>query len=461
MSVVGAFIVPHPPLIVRQIGRGQEKVIQNTIDAYEEVGRRISILKPDVIVITTPHSVVYSDYFHISPGNLASGDFSAFGSPNVRFSVQYAPDFVEKLNEITQKEEINAGTQGERDSSLDHGTLVPLYFINQYYREYKLVRVSISGLPFITHYRFGQCIAAAARESKSRVVFVASGDLSHKLKADGPYGFAKEGPAFDRDVTDAMKAGDFLRFLNYKESFCEAAAECGLRSFIIMAGALDGKSVESELLSYEGPFGVGYAVAAFAVIGDDENRRFGLRYEELNDKRIIKARRNEHEYVGLARRSLEHYVKTRQYLQRPEGLSEDLINKKAGVFVSLKLDGQLRGCIGTITPTTECVADEIIRNAVSAGVRDPRFRFVEEQELENLVYNVDVLGDTEVIDSISKLDPKRYGVIVSSRGKTALLLPNLEGIDTPEEQVNIALRKGGILPSEKYELARFEVVRYE
>lgn len=452
MSVVGAFIVPHPPLIVPHIGRGQEKAIQNTKDAYEEVGRRISTLKPDTIVVATPHSIVYSDYLHISPGDEAIGDFSAFGSPDVKFSIKYDGEFVEKLNEITYNEGLNSGTQGNRGRPLDHGTLVPLYFINQYYCQYQLVRVSISGLSFITHYRFGQCIAAAARESKRKVVFIASGDLSHKLKADGPYGFAKEGPAFDKDVTDAMKTGDFLRFLTYEDSFCEAAAECGLRSFIIMAGTLDGKSIKPELLSYEGPFGVGYAVAAFDVIGDDENRRFGLIYE---------TRTTENEYVALARLSLEHYVKTRQYLEPPAGLPEELINKKAGVFVSLKLDGQLRGCIGTITPTTECIADEIIRNAVSAGVRDPRFLPVEEQELENLVYSVDVLGEAEVVDSISELDPKRYGVIVSSRGRRALLLPNLEGIDTSEEQVNIALRKGGILPNEKYELARFEVVRYE
>jgi AmmeMemoRadiSam system protein A len=290
---------------------------------------------------------------------------------------------------------------------------------------------------------------------------VASGDLSHKLKKDGPYGLSKEGPVFDREVTEAMADGDFLKFMTFEESFCESAAECGLRSFTIMAGALDGKAVKSELLSYEGPFGVGYAVAAFETTGDDETRHFEDQYEKNENEKLESCKAEEDPFVRLARQSLEHYVKNNERIVRPAGLPAELTEKKAGVFVSLKMEGRLRGCIGTIAPTTACIADEIIQNAVSSGTEDYRFSPVLEKELPRLVYSVDVLGEPEPIVSQKELDAKRYGVIVSLRGRRGLLLPNLEGIDTPEQQVKIALQKAGISSHEHFSMERFEVIRHK
>jgi AmmeMemoRadiSam system protein A len=129
--------------------------------------------------------------------------------------------------------------------------------------------------------------------------------------------------------------------------------------------------------------------------------------------------------------------------------------------VSLKKHGRLRGCIGTISPVEPSVAEEIIRNAVSAGTGDPRFDPVEEDELDSLVYSVDVLGDAENISSMDELDAKRYGVIVTKGYRRGLLLPNLEGVDTPEQQVAIALQKAGIPANDKYSMERFEVVRHK
>lgn len=459
MPLIGAFIVPHPPLIVPAIGKGQQKQIQKTIDAYEEVASRIAKLKPETIVVITPHSVVYSDYFHISPGEHAKGDFRDFGAPDVHIEVNYDNQFVQNILVETKREGISAGTRGERNKALDHATMVPLHFVNQYYREYKLVRISPSGFSPLIHYRFGKCIAKAAQKDE-RVLIIASGDLSHKLKADGPYGLAKEGAAFDREVTQAMASGDFLRFLTFDENFCEAAAECGLRSFLIMAGALDRKSVTSELLSYEGPFGVGYAVAAFSIVDQDNSRHFDNILEQTEAARISALKAREDDYVRLARQSLEHYVKMHKRILRAEVYSDELINQRAGVFVSLKMEGRLRGCIGTISPTTACIADEIIQNAVSAGVEDTRFEPVRTSELPFITISVDVLGEAEPIASLDALNAARYGVIVTSKGRRGLLLPNLEGIDTPEQQVHIALNKAGISPNEHYAMERFEVVRH-
>ena len=137
-----------------------------------------------------------------------------------------------------------------------------------------------------------------------------------------------------------------------------------------------------------------------------------------------------------------------------------MYRQRAGVFVSIKKDGRLRGCIGTIQPVQESLAEEIVSNAVSASTRDPRFAPIEAGELERLTISVDVLGERERINSMEELDVKRYGVIVTKGHRRGLLLPNLDGVDTVAEQVAIAREKAGIKEQETVELERFEVVRH-
>lgn len=460
MAILKAFIVPHPPLIVPQVGRGEEKKIQNTIDAYREAARQIASLSPKTVVIITPHSVMYGDYIHISPGEGARGDFASFGTPEVSMYQSYDTEFVSKLCETAWQENVPAGTLGEKDSALDHGVLVPLYFLKEYLQDFKIVRVAISGMSYLTHYKLGQCIAKTAEVLGRDIAVVASGDLSHKLKDYGPYGYAKEGPEFDKQLTDALKDADFIKLLRFEEHFCEAAGECGLRSFITMAGVLDGKEVDTEFISYEGPFGVGYAVCRYTPTSDNVERHFANQYEEVQNEQITSIRSNEDEYVSLARKTLETYVKKRISPEVPRDLPDDITKRRAGVFVSIKKDGRLRGCMGTIEPCTDSIAEEICANAISAGTGDPRFDPITKDELSKLIYNVDVLGESEDISSIDELDVKRYGVIVSKGARRGLLLPNLEGIDTPQQQVDIALKKAGI-NGNKYEMQRFEVVRHK
>lgn len=461
MPVLGAFIVPHPPIILPEVGRGEERKIQKTINAYREAARQAAALKPETVIITSPHATAYADYFHISPGEKARGDLRAFGIPGVSVEAEYDDEFVRVLSAAAKEAGVPAGTSGERDPSLDHGTLIPLRFLNRETAGFKLVRIGLSGLPPEEHYRLGKLIAQTADKLNRRVVFIASGDLSHKLAQDGPYGFAPEGPEFDQRITKAMSEGDFLKFLNFSPAFCSAAAECGLRSFIIMAGALDGKAVRPQLLSYEGPFGVGYGVCAFSPAGEDGSRRFDRIYEEEQKTKMAKIKAGEDDYVRLARLSLESYIITGRTVKLPPDLPAAMRQNKAGVFVSLKKAGELRGCIGTIEPVTDSVAEEILQNAVSAGTEDPRFSPVQKSELPDLVYSVDVLSKPEPIASAAQLDVKRYGVIVSNGHRRGLLLPNLEGVDTVEQQVAIARRKAGIRDGEKVTLGRFEVVRHQ
>lgn len=167
-----------------------------------------------------------------------------------------------------------------------------------------------------------------------------------------------------------------------------------------------------------------------------------------------------HPLVKLAKATIEQYI-AKGTRPQAAGVPEEFLTDRAGVFVSLKIKGQLRGCIGTFMPQEDSIAQEIVRNAISASTEDPRFPPVSQSELEQLEYSVDVLSPPEPVSDISELDPKRYGVIVKSGFRRGLLLPDLEGVDTVEYQISIAMNKAGISPEEQVSIERFEVKRYK
>ena len=460
MGIIAGFMVPHPPMIVPEIGRGSEAQVADTTAAYERVADEIAALAPETIIITSPHSVMYADYFHISPGRSASGNFAGFRAPGVGFNEEYDTELVREICRLADKEDFPAGTLGERDKELDHGTMVPLWFIRNRYKGGKIVRIGLSGLPLIDHYRFGMMIREAAENTGRRVVFVASGDLSHKLQDYGPYGYTPEGPEYDERIMDVMGRAAFGELLDFDSTFCDKAAECGHRSFVIMGGAFDGTAVKAEKLVHQDVTGVGYGICTFYPEGADGSRRFLEKMMTEIEEELKTRREQSDEYVRLAREAVEAYVLRREVLDVPAGLPDEMLSKQAGTFVSIHEHGELRGCIGTIGPTRSCVAEEIIGNAISASTRDPRFPAIKADELPWLDINVDVLGEPEDIDSEDELDVKRYGVIVSCGRKRGLLLPDLDGIDTPRQQVEIAMKKGGIHKFERYKLQRFEVIRH-
>ena len=460
MPLLAGFMVPHPPLIVPAVGRGGEAEIEKTTKAYEKVAEEIAALKPETIIITSPHSIMYADYFHISPRDSAKGSFISFGAPEVSFRETYDTDLVEAICDLAAESDFPAGTMGERDRQLDHGTMVPLWFIEKKYRDFKLVRTGLSGLPLTDHYKFGQMIAKAIEQTGRRTVIVASGDLSHKLQDYGPYGYAPEGPEYDKRIMDVMGRAAFGELLDFDETFCDKAAECGHRSFVIMAGAMDGRKVDAKVLSHQDVTGVGYGIGTFYPGEADEERRFLDSYMAELKKKTEAMRASEDPYVSLARQSLENYIRTGRKISVPEGLPVEMLDTQAGAFVSIHKFGKLRGCIGTIEGVRDSVAEEIINNAISASTEDPRFSPITEDELKWLEINVDVLGEAEYIYSMDQLDVKRYGVIVSKGYRRGLLLPDLDGVDTPEQQVAIAKQKAGIRPDEEVKLQRFEVIRH-
>ena len=460
MGIIASYMVPHPPMIVPAVGRGSEHQIEATRGAYMRVAEDIAALAPETIILSSPHATMYADYFHISPGRSAEGSFARFRAPQARFREEYDAELVKTIERIAIAWGLPAGTRGQLDPELDHGTMVPLYFIRQLYSGFRLVRIGLSGLPLEEHYRLGQIIRNAVEEMGRRAVFVASGDLSHKLQSYGPYGFAPEGPLYDARIMDVCERAAFGELLDFDEAFCERAAECGHRSFVIMAGALDGTAVKAERLSHEDVTGVGYGICMFHPTGKDDSRRFLDIRQTEQEKRLADRRAKCDPWVRLAWRSVESWVGEHRFPAVPDDLPDELTHSRAGAFVSIHKQGRLRGCIGTITPTQGSLAEEIMHNAVSAATRDPRFDPIRPDELRWLEINVDVLGEPEDIESESQLDVKRYGVIVAKGHRRGLLLPDLEGVDTVRQQVEIARQKAGIGSGEKVDLQRFEVVRH-
>lgn len=460
MSIIGAFMVPHPPIIIEEIGHRREKGIEPIIQAYHEVADLICKLQPETIVFVSPHSIRYSDYFHISSGTKAKGNFGEFGHPELMFQKDLDQNFSQALASCCRDNFFPGGTLGEQNLVLDHGIMVPLYFIEKKYSNFQLVSIGITNESLETHYRLGELIQEVAETLDKKTVVIASGDLSHKTNEASPYGFHFSGPRYDAKVMEIMSHMEFQDLFDFSDEFLKSASECGHRPFLVLAGAMNNYEATCEISQYAAPYGIGYGICAYQMIRVNKNRSFleqisvGKQYGDSTRGAVSDA------YVFLARNSLKHFLLTRKKILISQDLPEEMLLHRAGVFVSIKKNGQLRGCIGTIEPTKDSIAEEIIENAILAGLEDPRFPPVKPHELDELDFSVDILLPKEEVLSIDMLDCKVYGVIVSHGSKRGLLLPNLEGVNTVSEQLDIVFQKAGIDPEGHYRLERFKVIRH-
>lgn len=464
MSILSCYLMPHPPIMVPEVGKSQSKIVQDSIESAETIGKEIKDLSPDTVIVISPHGPVFQDAICLYDFPL-KGSLAGFRAPEINLEYETDDKLKEEILSLSKAEKIPVVTSKtvylERfgfPRELDHGVLVPLYFIDKYTSNFNLIAMAFGMLPYEELYAFGKLLQKAVENTKKNVVIIASGDLSHRLTPDAPAGYSPEGKIFDEKLVAHLKCWDLKSLYNLESSLVEKAGECGLRSIWIMAGSLDGRKVKPKILSYEGPFGVGYCVAKFEPDRRDES--FIKKLDAEYSKNIKDIREQEDPYVKLARTTLESYVRDEKLPELSTSLPKVMLSERAGVFVTIKKRGQLRGCIGTFLPTKENIAEEIQKNAISAGCEDPRFPPIRKEELCELVYSVDVLSKPEPVTSLDQLDPKKYGVIVKKGFRRGLLLPNLEGVDTVKEQISIALQKAGISSEEKYEIERFEVKRY-
>ncbi len=466
MPVVFGGICPHPPIMVPEVGRQRANEVLSSQKAMQELGRRLKESGADSLVMISPHAPVFRDAVAINAQPHLKGNLRQFGAPHV--SCVLENDLVLGAEIARQAQALGVATVQMDESllrryrsepELDHGFLVPLSFLVRAKVELPLVAVSMGLLPEERLYAFGVAIQRASDQLNKKIAVLASGDLSHRLTRDAPAGYDPRGEEFDREMVALVKKADIEGILRLDQELVERAGECGLRPIIMLFGALDGFRVRADVLSYEGPFGVGYLVAALAPQEPSPERALLGKLCDQQKRDQDERKSKESFLVRLARRTLENYYATGKVEPPEEEIPAEYL-RRAGTFVSLKKHGHLRGCIGTIAPQYKNVVEEVMHNAISAATRDPRFYPVRKDELDDLAISVDVLSEPEPVQGLNELDPKKYGVIVRCGGRSGVLLPDLEGINTAEEQVAIAMQKAGISPGEPVELYRFTVERH-
>jgi len=450
IKIIG--IAPHPPIIIPEVGGGRLAEASATVNGLKELCRRIRRIRPRRLIVITPHGPAVRSAVTIPATSSMSGDFGDFGAPQVRIYFEQDQALLERLEQEAKAAGLPLRILREF-SALDHGAAVPLYYLEREGVQLPGLCLTPAFLPYRELCRFGRALRRAVERHGLPTAVVASGDLSHRLTRGAPAGFSPRGADFDRRLVELLKRGDVDEIFDLEEQWVEEAGQCGLGPISIALGTLGGAPFNTEIISYEGPFGVGYLTASLTPLNGD---RAGIEEVESGAAAELPVKSI---YVALAEQALRRYLEQGQPIKAPDPLPPQL-ETPAGAFVSLKINGQLRGCIGTVEPVRENLAEEIIANAVSAGVRDPRFPPVGVAELDLITFSVDILSPMERVNSLDDLDALRYGVLVKSGHRSGLLLPDLEGIATAEAQVEIARRKAGILPGEPVELYRFTVIRH-
>ena len=316
----------------------------------------------------------------------------------------------------------------------EHSIEVQLPFIQYFRPDIKFVPILLSHTNAAVYRSIGVAIARAIKDSGKEVVIVASGDMNH-------YESQKITHTKDRQAIESilkLEAGELLeRVQEFNISMCGyGTAAC------LIYAAKEFGMVKTELVKYQTSGDITHDFSA--VVG-----YAGILFKGVNESAPVK----------LARETVESFI-TRGEIPHPKNIPSEM-KGKAGVFVSLHKGDELRGCIGTIEPDEENIAQEIIRNAVHSATRDPRFNPVTADELPQLEYSVDILTEPEPVRSEKDLDPKKYGAIVESGWRRGLLLPDLEGVDTVKRQLDICRMKAGIGAEEPVKLYRFEVKRYK
>ena len=442
---------PHPPIMLPEIGGPELSKMTATVEAVEAASALIVSQKPETLVILSPHNYVFPDGAAIIAAPRLYGNLAAFGYPELAMDVRTDMDLAEEIvNKASQQTDIYRLDAAWSDRfghplSVDQGTFVPLYYLRKAGFTGPIVIMAPRFDDYDSMTRLGDIVIKAAKTLGRRNAVIASGDLSHRLLQGSPNGYTPNGAVFDKLVMEALLKQNLSGLTDLSRSFIDEIATCGLPSVYCLFGALRHFRPVMPVYAYEAPFGVGYGVALYLPEGQEDQ--------------VVKRAPSDIR-VRLARESITYYLQHHALMAVPKDLPEEL-QDQAGTFVSLHKGSRLRGCIGTFLPIHLNTASEIIHNAVSAATRDPRFSPVSLEELADIDISVDVLGKPEAVTSASELNPKKYGVIVMSHARTGLLLPDLEGVDTVEQQISIAKEKAGIPPQIQPDLYRFTVDRYK
>jgi len=433
-GIVAGALVAHPPILLAEVGGVQSQRVRATADALRELDGILSMVVADLAVVISPHSPSSMTSLPVRRAAHAAGDLARFRAPQVRVEAQVDVRLAAAL--VVDGQQAGFSLTWAEETDLDHGVVVPIHSLPRTMANKRCIFLGVSGWPPHRFVEFGAWLHGRLRDRSA--ILIASGDLSHRLTPDAPYGFRPQGPVFDRLVIDALRGREWERIERLDPDLIEEAGECGLRPLAILLGAGRAAGLTSQVLSYEGPFGVGYPVVAFTAAAA-----------------TLPARNIGFDVQALGRRAIDTYLRTRQLIEPPQPIPAELLAPSA-VFVTLRKDGDVRGCVGSVRPTAATAAHELIRYAVASAVRDPRFDPVRLDEVAALVIRVQLLDPVEPVADISGLDPQTYGIIVRSGDRQALLLPGIDGIETAQQQVRAACEKAGIDRFAPIELQRFK-----
>ncbi len=258
MSLVFSAIVPHPPILIPSIGKGNLEQITKTKEALASLERDLYASKPDILIIISPHGRVNHDHFTINLSDNFEINFEAFGDFATKIKVGGdIPLMTNDRERISSKSPINIISE----SKLDHGVGIPFYSLGQNILDIKIIPIYFSMLDNQSHLEFGKNLKEIILNTDKRIAVIASGDLSHCLTENAPVKFNPAGKKFDENLIELLKNGDSQGVVNIDKKLIENAAECGLKSIIILLGTLNNINFKTKILNYEAPFGVGYLVA--------------------------------------------------------------------------------------------------------------------------------------------------------------------------------------------------------
>jgi AmmeMemoRadiSam system protein A len=476
--IVFAGLMPHAPVLVPGVGGDRLADVAATVRAMATAARRAVEMQPEILVLVSPHSPRRPGAFGLWRTSQLRGSLERFGSREDRVDLPLDRDFADEL-------ETEAARRGLRiwhiaDKSLDHGAVVPLCY---------LVAAGWKGPTAILSLNYpgeggledlGQAIAAVAQKQRRRTAIIASGDMSHRLTPAAPSGFHPDGRRFDEALIALLRQGTYREIARIDSDLEESAAEDASDSTRIAVTAAGYRTEGHEVLSYEGPFGVGYGVAVLfeqKSAGDSDSALALNRSHErerVDPETSTRSRSRPPETLTqpgvlahladlpvVARRAVEAALGAGP--KTPPFQATGELTGRHGVFVTLHTEkGKLRGCIGSLAPTEKDLVEETWRLAVAAASHDYRFRPVTAAELPGMRFSVTVLGALEPVPSPEELNPAVYGVVVTAAdGRKGVLLPDIAGVDSVAEQIAIARDKAGIGSDEPVELQRFKAESFK
>jgi AmmeMemoRadiSam system protein B len=273
MSLIGCFATPHPPIIIPEVGGAELRNVEPTVRSMQAVRAKTAVLRPDTIVLLSPHAPMTTRKMGVSLASAYEGDLAYFNAPGVVVEADGDESLARTLLERAAENDLPVMTTASpgQTMDLDHGSMVPLvYLMGGLDYQCRLVVLSFSLLDLQEHARFGAVVGEALIEADERVLYVASSDLSHRLKPGAPAGYDPRGAEFDGQIAETFAAGDWRAMLSIDRGLAEAAGECGYRSLAVLSGVVaaaqaTGAQTHNHLLSYEGPFGVGYLVGEVEI----------------------------------------------------------------------------------------------------------------------------------------------------------------------------------------------------